>query len=49
MTLNCIIIDNNPLQRLGTLNIIKENHAFTKIIGENFLLSNQKNFYNLNM
>ena len=33
MTLNCIIIDNDPLQRLGTLNIIKENISL-KIIGE---------------
>lgn len=33
MTLNCIIIDNDPLQRLGTLNIIKENSSI-KIIGE---------------
>ena len=33
MTLNCIIIDNDPLQRLGTLNIIKENPSI-KIIGE---------------
>ena len=33
MTLNCIIIDNDPLQRLVTLNIIKENISL-KIIGE---------------
>ncbi|MDB2426646.1 LytTR family DNA-binding domain-containing protein [Flavobacteriaceae bacterium] len=33
MTLNCVIIDNDPLQRLGTLNIINENPSL-KIIGE---------------
>ena len=33
MILKCIIIDNDPLQRLGTLNIIKENISL-KVIGE---------------